>query len=338
MRKRSSLLYTAVALAAMALLPCMPVAGQKQAHPDQLYIEVSALGELDYFHEHKLGMKQAGEALGVQTDYVGPRDYDMAAMVAALEQAIARKPAGLVVVGFEPSLNPIVDKAVAAGIPVVTVDGDLPGSKRIAFVGTDEVKAGYEVGKKLAHLVGKGKVALLYKPGPPGLEERRKGFEQAIHDSPGVDLVEVGDTRGLPEVGTQVARAMLQKHPDLAGFGCVEPAGVSGAPIAVKEAGKAGRVKIVAMDRHSETLQNIHDGVIQATVARQTALMPFYAVQILYDLRNNPRGISTDNARPGISGVPKSVDVGVVIIDKDNCSNFVRSRPCRPATQPQAQE
>ena len=52
----------------------------------------------------------------------------MAAMVTALEQAIAKQPQGLLVVGFEPSLNAIVDKAVDAGIPVVTVDADLPGS------------------------------------------------------------------------------------------------------------------------------------------------------------------------------------------------------------------
>ncbi|MCY2925810.1 MAG: substrate-binding domain-containing protein, partial [Planctomycetota bacterium] len=180
----------AVILAATTMLSCKRVTSSKQTHADQLYIQVSAIGGLDYFYDHKLGMKLAGEALGVQTDYVGPAEYDMAAMVNALEQSIARKPDGLVVVGFEPSLNPIVDKAVAAGIPVVTVDGDLPGSKRIAFVGTGNVRAGYEIGKKLAQAVGKGKVALLYKPGQPNLEERREGFKQAVKESGQIELVD----------------------------------------------------------------------------------------------------------------------------------------------------
>src|SRR5690606_22716251 len=109
---------------------------------DQLYIQVSALGNLDYFYDHKLGMQRVGEELGVRTEYVGPAEYDMNAMIAAFEQAIAKKPNGIVVVGFEPSLNPIVEKAVDAGIPVVTVDADLPDSKRIAFVGTGNVNAG----------------------------------------------------------------------------------------------------------------------------------------------------------------------------------------------------
>ncbi len=72
---------------------------------DQLYIEVSALGNLDYFYDHKLGLEIVGKELGVRTEYIGPAEYDMNAMVAAFEQAIAKKPNGIVVVGFEPSLN-----------------------------------------------------------------------------------------------------------------------------------------------------------------------------------------------------------------------------------------
>lgn len=59
---------------------------------EQLYIEVSALGNLDYFfYDHKMGMEKVGEELGVRTEYVGPAEYDMNAMVAAFEQAISKK-------------------------------------------------------------------------------------------------------------------------------------------------------------------------------------------------------------------------------------------------------
>ena len=132
---------------------------------DQLYVEVSALGNLDYFYDHKLGMKLAASALGVRTEYVGPAEYDMPAMITAFEQAMAMKGIkGVVVVGFEDALVPIVNKAIARGIPVVTVDADLPTSDRVAFVGTGNYKAGFEGGSKLAELIGgKGKVALMTK-------------------------------------------------------------------------------------------------------------------------------------------------------------------------------
>ena len=51
------------------------------SHLDQLYVEVSALGNIDYFYDHKLGMRLAGEVLGVRTEYVGPAEYDMPAMI-----------------------------------------------------------------------------------------------------------------------------------------------------------------------------------------------------------------------------------------------------------------
>jgi ribose transport system substrate-binding protein len=72
---------------------------------DQLYVEVAALGSLDYFYDHKLGLQKAGEALGVKTQYVGPAEYDISAMVTAFEQAIAQKETGIIVIGFESSLN-----------------------------------------------------------------------------------------------------------------------------------------------------------------------------------------------------------------------------------------
>ena len=292
---------------------------------DQLYIEVSALGNLDYFYDHKLGMKLVGEALGVKTEYVGPADYDMNAMITAFEQAIAKKPDGIVVPGFEPSLDAVVDKAIEAGIPVITVDGDLPTSKRIAFVGTGNVNAGVIGGNKLADLIGgKGKVAVMTKPGQQNLEERIAGYQQAFSAFPDIELVQIADTQSDPVVAAQVASTLLQKFPDLAGIGCVEAAGGSGAATAVREAGKAGQVKIVAMDRGNEVLEAIEEGVISASIAQQTALMPFYAVQIMYQLNNHNIDITTDNAAAGVLGAPAVVDTGVIVVDESNYKYFMR--------------
>lgn len=292
---------------------------------DQLYIEVSALGNLDYFYDHKLGMEKVGEELGVRTEYVGPAEYDMNAMVAAFEQAIAKKPNGIVVVGFESSLDPIVKKAIDAGIPVVTVDADLPTSERIAFVGTGNFNAGRTGGEKLAALVGnKGKVAIMTKPGQSNLEERVAGYKEALSKFKDIEIVQIVDTQSDPVVAAQAASALLQKYPDLVGIACVEGAGGSGAATAVKEAGMAGKVKIVAMDRGNEVVQAIEEGIISASVAQQTALMPYYAVQILYNLNNSKVAITTDNKLAGVKGIPAVVDTGVIVVDSTNYKYFKR--------------
>ncbi|MGA2498653.1 MAG: substrate-binding domain-containing protein [Tepidisphaeraceae bacterium] len=324
-----------IGLWALVAFSCLLTACDRGAGPQgtkgaadkssQLYIEVSALGSLDYFYDHKLGMKLAGETLGVRTEYVGPPDYDMAAMVTAFEQAIAKKPCGIVVVGFEPSLGAIVDKAVAAGIPVATVDADLPNSRRTAFVGTGNFQAGYVGGQKLAALIGnKGQVALMTKPGQSNLEERIAGYRKALGEHAEISIVQVADTQSEPNVAAQAAASLLQKYPDLAGIACVEAAGGSGAATAVREAKKAGKVKIVAMDRGNEVLELIKEGLVNASVAQQTALMPLYATQILYNLKNHPAPIASDNAKAGISGTPTVVDTGVIIVDQSNYQYFLR--------------
>ena len=312
------------ALVALSALASRPAAAAP-APKDQLYIEVSALGNLDYFYDHKMGMEMVGKELGVKTEYVGPAEYDMNAMVAAFEQAIAKKPSGLVIVGFEPSLNAIVDKAVSQGIPVVTVDADLPGSKRMAFVGTGNFNAGVVGGSKLASLVGgKGKVAIMLKPGQSNLEERVAGYKTALAKFKDIQIVQLVDTQSDPGVAAQAAAALLQKFPDLAGIACVEAAGGSGAATAVREAKKVGQVKIVAMDRGNEVLDGIKDGVISASVAQQTALMPYYAVQIMYNLNNSKVAITSDNKAAGVLGIPAVVDTGAIVIDSSNYKYFKR--------------
>jgi ribose transport system substrate-binding protein len=319
-----------IVLAALAAVGCSkpgpaPAEKGKADTSNQLYIEVSAIGSHDYFYDHKMGMEMAGNAFGVRTEYVGPADYDMNAMANVFELAIAKNPRGIVVVGFESSLNALVDKAAAKGIPVVTVDADLPGSKRIAFVGTGNYRAGFEGGKKMAVLLGgKGKVALMTKTGQSNLDERIRGYQDALKQSPGVEIVQVTDTQSDPVVAAQAAGSLLQRYPDLAGIACVEAAGGTGAATAVKEANRVGKVKIVSMDRGNEVLEYIKDGVISATVVQQTALMPFYAVQILYNLNNHPLPATSDNAKAGITGVPEVIDTGVVLVDKDNYQYFVR--------------
>lgn len=289
------------------------------------YIQVSVLGSLEYFYDHKMGLEMAGKYLGVKTRYLSPPDYDMNAMITALEQAIVMRPAGILVVGFEESLNPLVNKAVDAGIPVVTLDSDLPNSKRLAFVGTGNLRAGFTGGQRLGELIGgKGKVAIMTLPGQPNLEERVQGYRNALRQWKDVEVVRIVDTRSDPVISAQAASAVLQKYPDLAGIGCVEAAGGIGAATAVREAGKINKIKIVAMDRTNDVLQAIKDGIIHATVAQQTALMPFYGVQILYNYHHASLPISSDNEKAGIPGVPPTIDTGVMLVDKNNCEYFFR--------------
>ncbi len=321
------LLASFVGCCSSSRAPREGAAGQAGRLPpqEQLYIEVSAAGGTEYWSDHKLGLKQAGDALGVQTEYLGPATYDLEAMATALEQAIAKKPQGLLVAGFEPILVPVINKAVDAGIPVVTVDADLPESKRTAFVGTGNYQAGLVSGKlAAAALQGKGKVVVTSMPGAHNLQERVRGVRDALSATPGIEIVQVLDTQGDTIAITQKCVAVLQQHPDLAAFVAVEAIGGVGAATAVREADRVGKVKIIAMDRSNDVLQGVRDGIIDATLVQQTALMPQYGLEILYNLYNHPMPISRDNQKAGVTGAPTLIDTGVLVVDRHNCEWFLR--------------
>ena len=78
------------------------------------------------------------------------------------------------------------------------------------------------------------------------------------------------------------------------------------------------------MDRGNDVLEYIKDGIISASVAQQTALMPFYGTQILFNLYNYDIPISSDNVKAKISGTPAVIDTGVVIVDESNYEYFMR--------------
>jgi len=294
------------------------------ATPDETYVEVLALTNLPYFIDHRLGLEFAGKELGVKTKFVGPVDYDMTAMVNTLDQTIAEKPAGILVVGFDPALKPSIDKAVEAGIPIVTLDAEVYGSKRMTFLGTGNKNAGMVGGRLLANLVGgKGKVAILTKVGQSNLEERIAGYKEVFaKEFPGIELVQIIDDQSDSAKAADGLKAVLQRYPDLAGVGCVEAAGGVGAATAAKELGLVDKLKIVSMDRDDGTLKFIEDGVIQASVAQKTALMSYLGTKFMYLMNHAPVPVVADNKAAGILPMPESVDTGTIVINKDNAKFF----------------
>ena len=332
--KRSLYLVLSLLLVGALLAACAPAAATttSQSQPasnqpatsNEEYIYVSAMGNLEFFNAHKYGWKWAGDVLGVKATYVGPADADTNAEVAAFDQAIAKKPKGIAVFAFDPVLTPEINKAADAGIPVVTILGDLPNSKRIAFVGSDQHDLGYTGGKKLAEAIGgKGKVAILSLPGTAMFDAREQGFRDAFKEYPGIQVVQVGDTKADTVTAVNVAKDIMQKYPDLVAFvGTDSTAGI-GAATAVKEAGKVGQVKTVAMDRNSDVLQAIADGTLTGTVAQDDAAMAFWALQVLYNYQHHQAPLTTDNAKAGARTGPFTVYMSSNYIDKSNLQYFL---------------
>jgi ribose transport system substrate-binding protein len=310
-----------------ACAPAAPAAAPTAAAPstsNEEYIYVSAMGNLEFFNAHKYGWKWAGQVLGVKATYVGPATTDAPGQVAAFDQAIAMKPAGICVFAWDPSVAPDIDKATAAGIPVVTILGDMPNSKRIAYVGSDEHLLGFVGGTHLAQAInGQGKVAILTLPGVEMFDEREAGFRDAFKNFPGIQVVQRGDTKADTATAISVAKDILTRYPDLAAFvGTDSTAGI-GAATAVKEAGLSGKVKTVAMDRNSDVLQSIKNGDLTGTVAQDDAAMAFWAMLVLYEYNHHQAPLTVDNKKAAAQSGPYTVFTSANYIDQSNLQYYL---------------
>jgi ribose transport system substrate-binding protein len=313
-----------------ALLPLLIVTmfvlglAQVDAISNESYIYVLPLTSLPYFAPAIDAFKLAGQELGVNTQIMGPPDYNVQELVNAMETAIVKKPKGIVICAVDTSLSALIDKASEMGIPVITEDQDLP-CKRLAFVGTSNHNAGVVGGENLAQLIGKkGEVAILTRIGTPGLDARVQGYKDALAKYPEIHIVQVADTRSDAQVAAQAAASILQKYPNLKGIACVEAVGGSGVSTALREANKVGKIVTMAMDREPETIEAIKDGLITATVVQRTADMTYWALYLLYSYNHSKLQISNNDKAAGISVLPVNVDTGTLILDKDNLNYFMK--------------
>jgi ribose/xylose/arabinose/galactoside ABC-type transport system permease subunit/DNA-binding LacI/PurR family transcriptional regulator len=293
--------------------------------PDQHYVMISAVTGGPYWIDSKAGLYDKAGELGVSAVFTGPPTVDVNQQIDAINRAIAQRVDGIIMVAVADAVTPAIDKAIEAGIPVVCADADAPSSKRYSFIGTGNYNAGFQGGRALARLLdGRGEVALMYIPGWDNLIQRIQGYKDALAKYPGIKIVKIGNDKGSQTEAEKECRAILQAYPNLAGFGCVAAIGGQGAAVAVKQAGKAGKVKIVAMDRDEATLQFIQEGVIDASIAQRTYMMAYLALQMLYDLRNDRIRFTGDWRKVGVNPLPPVVDTGTFIIDKENVDFFRR--------------
>jgi ribose transport system substrate-binding protein len=172
-------------------------------------------------------------------------------------------------------LKKISDK----GIPMITTDtyigdGDYtkPGINfPLAYIGTDNELGGYEVGKRLAELIGNsGKVYCnTTTPDTSSANGRRDGFLRAMKEFPDIKVVGVDYNMDVQETAQRQTAAILQAHPDLKGIFGVNLFSAQGAYQAVENAGLSGEVKIAGWDATPDLINALKAGHVDLVLAQR---------------------------------------------------------------------
>ncbi|SKA83146.1 monosaccharide ABC transporter substrate-binding protein, CUT2 family [Clostridium sp. USBA 49] len=299
-----------------------PMVGDK----NEEYYMITFQSGMEYWKSAYRGFEDAGKLYGIKTVYTGSIQYDINQEVTILEQIIAKKPAGIAISCINPdALAAPINKAVDLGIPVVTFDADSPKSKRYSTLATDNEYAGYVAAKTLSEQIGEdgGEVVIITLPMQQNHEQRAAGFKEALEkEYKNLKLIEIGNGKSDPTEAAKVLSVFFQLHPNIKGVFCTDATSGVGAATAVKEANKAGQVKIVSFDTEKGTLDAIKSGIISASIAQETYVMGYQSMNFLYQLKHNLINPSKDWKNKKINPLPRFVDTGVSVVTKENVDSF----------------
>src|SRR6202049_1140730 len=296
---------------------------------DENYVLVSANIRVPYWQTAGAGFLQAASLMKVRAEFVGPDTYDPKAEQAEFERVVKTKPSGILVAPANPELmRADIDAAIAAGIPVLTMDADSPASKRLFFIGTNNYQAGV-MGARVAakEMHGKGNVVVFTMPGQTNLEDRLRGYRDSFANSPQIKIARVVDIAGSPRVAFDTASQIVGKEKDkVDAFVCLEAlAGKEVAEVLTRYNVKDKT--IVAMDTDPETLDWIKKGVIAATIAQKPYTMSYVGLTMLDNLHHNPpRSLQEDRAADLFATIPAFTDTGAALVDKSSVDAFLAAQ------------
>jgi ribose transport system substrate-binding protein len=251
---------------------------------------------------------------------VGPASADAVEQARILDDLIARGVDGIAVSCNDPTacVDPI-DRAVAAGIPVMTWDSDAPESKRFSFLSIDNYSGGRAAADLLAGAIGgRGKVGIITGVlGALNLEQRVNGFKDRLAAAyPEVQIVRIVASNEDINLGVQGIEETMQAHPDLRGWffvGLWPLFADRGSMPLWEAASRQGSVKTVAFDTLPLELDLLRDGYLEALIGQKYWSWGYDSIQMVYDYVLTGRRY------------PPFIDTGMDIVTRKNVDAMARA-------------
>jgi len=208
-------------------------------------VTVVKITGINWFNRMEEGVKKYAKDTGNTATQTGPSTADAAQQAAIIEDLIAKKPDAIAVVPFSPeTLEPVLKKAMARGIKVITHEADNQMNTLYDIEAFDNVAFGANLNVRLAKCMGgSGKWAVFV--GSLTSKTHNQWADGGIANAkknPGMTLVESKqETADDADQAYQKAKELIRKYPDIKGFQGSASTDVAGIGRAVEEAGLEGK-------------------------------------------------------------------------------------------------
>lgn len=261
----------------------------------------------------KAGALAAGKELGINVEFVGPIGIKVDEEVAFIENAITKKVEGLAISNVNgEALNPVIDKAMAANIPVVTFNSEAPGSKRIAFFGQDLVSSGKAAAESLVKAMGtEGPVLIITgEAAASWSQDRENGARTELAKYPGIKVVNTISTGWEEQAQYAAIENAIRANPDLKGIISLDAATTPATGRALHRVERATKIHHVGFDLIPETLDNVKAGVTDAALSQNPYMQGYLPVKALFEFITTGKAI-------------ESVDTGILQVDQTNIDEYL---------------
>jgi ribose transport system substrate-binding protein len=300
---------------------------ERHSNKEVFYL-VTANAALPYWQTAAAGFNHAAAQYKVTAKVVGPDGYDAQAELDALQKAVAAKPAGILISVADASvLQSGINAAIDAGVPVITLDSDDPGSHRLYFIGTNNLEAGRLGAKPILEKFNNANLIVFTIKGQPNTDDRLTGLKDALAAKPGIKIADVIDVKGDPRVAFDRAQELLGETgaKKIDGFVCLESASGKMVSDAIKRANATDRM-LVAWDVNQDTLDAIKGGTITASIAQKPYTMGYVGLKALDEIFHAPpKQLSKDYSVDSFSPYPVFVDTGTSLVNKENVDLYIAS-------------
>ena len=257
----------------------------------------------------KMGSQKAATDYKVRITFEGPENESQVdKQIEMLQAALAKKPAAICLAALDSkAVIPLLQKAQASKIPIVGFDSGVDSDIPVATAATDNIAAAGYAAKKMAQLIGDaGEVAVIVhdQTSRTGID-RRDGFVKEMKNHPKIKIVDIQYGGGDQLKSTDLAKAIIQAHPNLKGFFGANEGSIIGVLNGVKEPKKEGKIVVIGYDAGKQQKDAIRSGVEAGAVSQDPVGIGYKCVEA---------------AVKAIKGekVPKNIDTGFKWYDKAN--------------------
>ena len=267
-----------------------------------------------YWQRVSNGAEEGGTEAGATVTLAGAtQESNIQEQVDKVRAAIVQEVDALVVAPTAADqLQPVLQEAVDAGIPVLLVDTNIDGwDGALTFIGTDNKAAGAEAGKYILSKTDTGKVAFIAGvPGNPSTDDRIAGAKEEIEGS-GIEVVAELNANSDRAEARAVMADILQANPDVTIVFAANDDMALGAIEAIKGAGlDPGDFIVIGVDGNKDAVESIQAGELTASVAQNPFNMGKQSV------------LSAKEVLDGTT-IDTRIDTGTTLVDESNAEEYL---------------